>query len=166
MALASQFAAFGTRCIPRETMNTPSYGSQRAGRPGLRKDPAPGATAFWAYRIGRTGGARRPAPPVPLSSAAPGWAGDLMLAGRRFEVTARAAGFRRLYRWLGPHFGLIVPADRKEPLVVLRLGDLLRRCAFRERALDPRPKPPAETSDRQNRGRQGNQMPPGVLCPL
>src|SRR5438876_2334852 len=93
MALASQFAAFGTRCIPRETMNTPSYGSQRAGRPGLRKDPAPGATAFWAYRIGRTGGARRPAPPVPLSSAAPGWAGDLMLAGRRFEVDGPRSRF-------------------------------------------------------------------------
>src|SRR5437660_246336 len=44
---------------------------------------------------------------VPLSGAAPGWAGDLMLSGRRFEVRARTSGFRQLYGWLGPHFGLV-----------------------------------------------------------
>jgi len=89
---------------------------------------------------------------VPLSGGAPGWAGDLMLAGRRFEVKARAAGFRRLYRWLGPHFGLVVAADRAEPLVVIRLGDFLRHCAFRDRVPVPRQKCPAGISGRPEAG--------------
>ena len=89
---------------------------------------------------------------VPLSGAAPGWGGDLIIGSRTFEVKARAAGFRRLYGWLGPHFGLIVAADREEPLVVLRLGDFLRQCSFRDRVLGPRPKGPAGTSGRPEAG--------------
>jgi hypothetical protein len=69
---------------------------------------------------------------VPLPGSAPGWTGDLVLAGRRFEVKARARGFRRLYGWLKGRFGLVVAADREEPLVVIRLGDFLRACRFRE----------------------------------
>ncbi len=69
---------------------------------------------------------------VPLSGSAPGWAGDLMLAGRSFEVKARGKGFRRFYRWMEGRFGLFLAADRKEPLLVLRLGDFLRACRFRD----------------------------------
>ncbi len=37
-----------------------------------------------------------------------------------------------LYEWLGSAFGVIVAADGKEPLLVLRLGDFLLACRFRE----------------------------------
>ena len=78
---------------------------------------------------------------VPLSGAAPGWGGDLVIAARTFEVKARARGFRQLYRWLGErHFGVVIAADREEPLLVIRLGDFLRHCAFREPAQEGRPK--------------------------
>ncbi|MFQ5803606.1 MAG: hypothetical protein ACE5JQ_11985 [Candidatus Methylomirabilales bacterium] len=69
---------------------------------------------------------------VPLSGSAPGWGGDLVLAGRSFEVKARAQGFRRLYGWLEGHFGLVVAADRRKPLVVLRLADFLRNWRSRD----------------------------------
>jgi hypothetical protein len=38
------------------------------------------------------------------------------------EVKARADGFRELYTWLEDRDVLIVKADRKEPLVVVRLS--------------------------------------------
>src|SRR6516164_6339580 len=63
---------------------------------------------------------------VPLSGAARGrFAGDLSVpvlgVDRRVEVKVRGNGFRELYGWLGNHDFLIVKADRREPLVVLRL---------------------------------------------
>jgi Holliday junction resolvase len=64
---------------------------------------------------------------VPLSGAAGGrFAGDinLPLMGRDLcvEVKARAGGFRELYSWLDGRDVLIVKADRREPLVVVRLS--------------------------------------------
>jgi hypothetical protein len=64
---------------------------------------------------------------VPLSGAAGGrFAGDVILPlmGRdlRVEVKAQADGFRELYSWLTERDVLIVKADRREPLVVLRLS--------------------------------------------
>jgi hypothetical protein len=41
---------------------------------------------------------------------------------RAVEVKCRADGFRELYGWLDERDILIVKADRKEPLVVLRLS--------------------------------------------
>jgi hypothetical protein len=38
------------------------------------------------------------------------------------ECKARAAGFRQLYDWLNDRDLLIVKADRREPLVVLRMS--------------------------------------------
>ena len=38
------------------------------------------------------------------------------------EVKARADGFRELYSWLDGRDVLIVKADRREPLVVVRLS--------------------------------------------
>ncbi len=72
---------------------------------------------------------------APLPGSAEGWVGDLVLAGRRFEIRAR--GVNALHRWLGDQFGLILAADREEPLIVLRLGDFLRACRFREREKGP-----------------------------
>jgi len=49
-----------------------------------------------------------------------------------------------VYGWLsGRHFGVIVAADREEPLLVVRLGDFLRQCAFRQ----PAPPGAAEKPD-------------------
>jgi Holliday junction resolvase len=63
---------------------------------------------------------------VPLSGAVGGrFAGDIVLPlmGRDLcvEVKARADGFRELYSWLEGRDALIVKADRREPLVVVRL---------------------------------------------
>jgi Holliday junction resolvase len=65
---------------------------------------------------------------VPLSGSAAGYPGDLsvQLAGRErcVEVKARA-DFKTLYGWLENHDALILKADRKAALVVLRLRDVL-----------------------------------------
>ena len=68
-----------------------------------------------------------PAVRVPLSGAVGGrFAGDIVLPllGRDLcvEVKARAAGFRQLYDWLDQRDVLIIKADRREPLVVVRLS--------------------------------------------
>jgi len=102
---------------------------------------------------------------VPLSGSAPGWAGDLMLAGRTFEVKTRARGFRRLYRWLDErYFGLVIAEDRQEPLVVLRLADFLRDCTFRERVGRDRSKPFPGVFDPAGAQRSGGQ--PGSGPPV
>jgi Holliday junction resolvase len=64
---------------------------------------------------------------VPLSGAVGGrFAGDVILPlmGRDLciEVKARADGFRELYWWLDGRDALIVKADRKEPLVIVRIS--------------------------------------------
>jgi Holliday junction resolvase len=63
---------------------------------------------------------------VPLSGAVGGrFAGDIILPLMSrdlcVEVKARAHGFRKLYSWLDGRDVLIVKADRREPLVVVRL---------------------------------------------
>ncbi len=63
---------------------------------------------------------------VPLSGSAGGsYIGDLSVPviGRDLcvEVKARADGFRSLYEWIENRDVLIVKADHREPLVVLRL---------------------------------------------
>lgn len=69
---------------------------------------------------------------APISGSPPGCAADLMLGRHSFKVIARAQGCRQIYRWLQGYFGLVVAVDRREPLVVIRLGDFLRGCQFRE----------------------------------
>lgn len=71
---------------------------------------------------------------VPLSGAAGGsYVGDLTVpllgADRVVEVKARRDGFRELYGWLEARDLLIVKADRREPLVIVRL-DLAARVAM------------------------------------
>ena len=81
-------------------------------------------------------------PKKTVSSRARSRGGEILIGSRRFDVKAHARGLRELYRWLDQsHFGVIVAADRAEPLVVLRLGDFLRQCAFREPAQEGRSKP-------------------------
>ena len=63
---------------------------------------------------------------VPLSGACGGsFAGDvtwpLLGIDRVGEVKVRAKGFTQLYDWLSGNDFLVVRADRREPLIVLRL---------------------------------------------
>lgn len=81
---------------------------------------------------------------VPLSGAARGFPDDVIVTTRkrqvwnpaglstrittkkdeeRFEVKARADGFKLLYRWIDDSYGLFLHADRKEWLVVMRVED-------------------------------------------
>jgi Holliday junction resolvase len=68
---------------------------------------------------------------VPLSGAAGGsYKGDVIAAGFRFEVKARADGFKQIYGWLEGNDGLVIQADRKEKLAVIPLAlliELLRK---------------------------------------
>ena len=59
---------------------------------------------------------------VPLSGGAGGgFSGDLIVAGMRAEVKARASGegFKTLERWLGDNEILFLRRDRSEPMVLL-----------------------------------------------
>jgi len=76
----------------------------------------------------------------------PWWGGPVHIAGRSFEVKARVPGVVRLYRWLDGHFGLVLAADRREPLLVVRLGDFLRACRWRDAAQSPGPEPSRRVS--------------------
>jgi hypothetical protein len=96
---------------------------------------------------------------VPLSGAVGGrFGGDVVLPvnGRdlRCEVKCRGDGFRKLYDWLDCRDVLIAKADRREPLVIVRLllaadvATLPRRNPMHdryERAVEAlRPLPPDE----------------------
>jgi Holliday junction resolvase len=68
---------------------------------------------------------------VPLSGAARGrFGGDISVpllgTDRRVEVKCRANGFAQLYAWLTDADFLVVKADRREPLVVLRLSEAIK----------------------------------------
>lgn len=65
---------------------------------------------------------------MPLSGAAGGsFAGDIKVefghGVKILEAKARSHGFQQIYQWLGVNFGLVIRADRSEPLLVLRLSD-------------------------------------------
>ncbi|MDQ3399282.1 MAG: hypothetical protein M3511_16260 [Deinococcota bacterium] len=71
-----------------------------------------------------------PAERVPLSGACDWLPGDVTatlpgLGEVCLECKARK-DFKTLYKWLERRDGLILKGDRKEPLVVLRLVDLVR----------------------------------------
>lgn len=69
-----------------------------------------------------------PAKRVPLSGAAPGFKGDVLIgkgSGQKTaEVKRRAKGFRELYKWLEGADILFIRADRRQWLAVLPLDDL------------------------------------------
>ena len=61
---------------------------------------------------------------VPLSGAS--WLkGDVLLDGEIAECKKRAAGFKQIYAWIEESRYLIIGADRKEPLIVMRYSDWL-----------------------------------------
>ena len=61
---------------------------------------------------------------VPLSGACGGtFAGDILIRGRRYEAKIRCNGFLELYKWIDGNHGVILRADRREGLVVLRVAD-------------------------------------------
>lgn len=68
---------------------------------------------------------------VPLSGGAGGsYIGDftapVLGIDHTFEMKCRARGFRSIYNWLAGHYGLVLRADRCEPLIVLRLEDFAK----------------------------------------
>lgn len=76
---------------------------------------------------------------VPLSGAARGrFGGDLSIpflgSDKRVEVKCRGTGFNQLYAWLAKHDYLIVKADRKEPLFVLRMSEAIEIAKLVERS--------------------------------
>ena len=76
---------------------------------------------------------------VPLSGSAGGsFVGDLRVpllgADHVVEVKVRADGFRELYRWLERRDILVVRADRREPLVVVRIALATKVAGAAERA--------------------------------
>ena len=65
---------------------------------------------------------------VPLSGSSGGrYSADIAVPvlgiDRKLECKCRGSGFVSLYRWLAPVYGLVLRADRAEPLIVLRLKD-------------------------------------------
>jgi Holliday junction resolvase len=68
---------------------------------------------------------------IPLSGACGGsFKGDIrakvQATAKLFECKKRAIGFKQLYEWIEPVYGLFVGADRKPTLVVLRLEDFAK----------------------------------------
>ncbi len=66
---------------------------------------------------------------MPLSGSAAGYPGDVAaelpkLGAILLEVKARKAS--PLYAWLDGRDAVVIKADRREPLIVLRLEDLLK----------------------------------------
>lgn len=67
---------------------------------------------------------------VPLSGSARGFKGDVRLKtgwGRTWigECKSRANGFKQLYKWLDGSDFLILKADRKDMLVVMKAEDCM-----------------------------------------
>lgn len=65
---------------------------------------------------------------VPLSGASGGrYAGDVSVpvlgVDRTLECKCRADGFKQIYAWLADNYGLILRADRAQPLIAIRLRD-------------------------------------------
>jgi len=76
---------------------------------------------------------------VPLSGAVRGrFSGDLSVpflgVDRRVEVKVRAKGYGTVYSQLGDNFALVIKADRREALLVLRLEDGMAVGALAQKA--------------------------------
>lgn len=79
--------------------------------------------------------------------------GTITFAGRRFEVCVLATGLAALTEGLTHHDGLIVAVDRQGPLIVLRFGEFLRHCRFREVGKAARSKPSRPVSASTKNGK-------------
>ena len=68
-----------------------------------------------------------PAKRVPLSGAAEGFKGDIIIDGSlRAEVKARKDGFKQIYDWLEGNDYLFIKANRKPVLVVMEIDEFIR----------------------------------------
>jgi Holliday junction resolvase len=94
----------------------PKQKGDRAERATVALMQTAGFAAERSLRPGATPG--RKAPTYDISM-------PLLGSDRRVEVKSRSDGFSRLYAWLEGNYALVVKADRKEQLVVLRLRDAL-----------------------------------------
>jgi len=64
---------------------------------------------------------------VPLSGAAEGFKGDIIIDGSiRAEVKARKDGFKQIYKWLEGNDYLFLKANRKPVLVVMMIEDFMK----------------------------------------
>ena len=75
---------------------------------------------------------------IPLSGAAGGkFKGDISVPiggiDRRLEVKTRKDGFKQIYGWLPGNFGLVLKADRKQPLVVLTIEEFITLAVAAEK---------------------------------
>jgi hypothetical protein len=82
---------------------------------------------------------------VPLSGAAGGrYCGDVSVPvlgiDRVLEVKCRASGWKQAYAFLADNYGLVIRADREEPLMVMRLKDFAELAIIADGL---RPRPPA-----------------------
>lgn len=78
---------------------------------------------------------------VPLSGSVAGYEGDVVatVAGREVVLECKSrANFTTLYNWLENRDALVLKADRREPLLVVRLSDAL---SYREGGDHGKPKP-------------------------
>jgi Holliday junction resolvase len=69
---------------------------------------------------------------VPLSGSVAGYPGDVVvkLADREWILECKSRKeFKTLYGWLEQRDALILKGDRREPLVVMRLQDLLNEMS-------------------------------------
>ncbi len=76
---------------------------------------------------------------VPLSGAAGGrFSGDISIpllgSDVTFEAKLRTDGFKQLYRWIEGNYGLMVRADKKERLVIVKESTFQRLCHIAELA--------------------------------
>jgi Holliday junction resolvase len=94
----------------------PKRKGDRAERGAVAAMQAHGFAAERTLRPGATPGRKAPTYDITM---------PLLGVDRRVEVKTRASGFTRIYEWLGENFALVVRADRKEPLLVMRLSDAL-----------------------------------------
>lgn len=68
-----------------------------------------------------------PAKRVPLSGAAEGFKGDIIIDGSlRAEVKARKDGFKQIYDWLEGNDYLFIKANRKPVLVVMEIDEFIK----------------------------------------
>lgn len=71
---------------------------------------------------------------VPLSGSAAGYPGDVCVKLRDRELCVECKSrkdFATLYGWLEGRDALILKGDRKEPLIVIRLEDVLEHLSYR-----------------------------------
>lgn len=68
---------------------------------------------------------------MPLSGSVPGFEGDIIatLNGKDWRLECKSRARSPLYAWLEGRDAVVLKADRREPLITMRLADLLELLA-------------------------------------